>query len=88
MSGQKKQSLLELEIAAALNGAALKQRASQLFSSSVARQILLAGVELAAIQPDYLAALAMGAPKVRASLGQPFSATTTERTGAVKLLSK
>jgi len=87
MSGQKKRSLLKLEIAAALHGTALKQRASQLFSSSVSRQILVASVALAALQPDYAAALAMGELKVRSSLGQPFSATTTARIGAGEFLS-
>ena len=87
MSGQKKRSLLELEIAAALHGTALKQRASQLFSHSVSRQILLASVALAALQPDYAAALAMGELKVRSSLGQPFIATTTARIGAGEFLS-
>ena len=87
MSGQKKRSLLELEIAAALHGTALKQRASHLFSSSVARRILVASVVLTALQPDYAAALAMGELKVHSSLGQPFVATTTARIGAGEFLS-
>ena len=82
MPGQKKQTLLAMEIAETLHVKAIKHRASRLFGSSVSRQILLAGVALATLQPGIAEALAMGDLNIHSALGQPFVATTTARVGA------
>ena len=82
MPGQKKQTLLAMEIAETLHVKAIKHRASRLLGSSVSRQILLAGVALATLQPGIAEALAIGDLNIHSALGQPFVATTTARVGA------
>jgi len=79
MSGQKKQTLLAVEIARSLHGTAVKQSVVRLNGNSLSRQILLAGVALAALQPGSAEAVALGELKVNSALGRPFVATTTAR---------
>ena len=83
MPCKKKDALLATDIAAALheNRASATSPVNGLLAGQLPRRILLTGIAIAALQPDFAAALSLGDIAVESTLGQPFVATTTARLG-------